>query len=451
MTDSDIASFASALDERVAEITERCSQCGKCFEACPMTAPAGIAEADPREVLGGVIDLLKGGDGNATARRWAEVCTNSGFCIPACDDGVNARFMMGMTKLAAKRREHDSETLERKATASFRAMTRGVRMLSRLQLPPETLARVNPRPSRTAPETPPEVVFYTGCNILKTPHIALLCLDILDRLGVSYEVKGGTSTCCGIFQFNAGDAETSGRVAFNSIDQLASAGAAEVLSWCPSCQTQMSEITLPAFQRVRKASPFELTPFLVYLARNVDRLRPLMTHRVEKRVALNERPAVPAAMTAAKTLLAAIPGLEFVELDVRRIGNMSNYLSVLPNFKTELRAEEFQAASAAGVTTLATVYHACHRELCHYDKDVSFEIVNFMELLGESMGLHSPDIYKRLKIMQDVDAVIADADDLVTRHGLDLEDLRAVLYVDMLGGPPPAATATSGSRSRPSA
>ncbi len=449
MTDADIATFASALDERVVEITERCTQCGKCFEACPMTEPVGIADADPGAVLGGVIDLLKGGEGNATARRWADVCTRSGFCIPACDDGVNARFMMGMTKLAMKRRDHDNETLARAATDSFRAMTRGVRMLSRLQMPPETLSRVNPRPSRKPPTTAPDVVFYTGCNILRTPHIALLCLDILDRLGVSYEVKGGTSTCCGIFQFNAGDADASGRVAFNSIDQLASAGTAEVLAWCPSCQTQMSEITLPAFQRLREQTPFELTPFLVFLARNLDRLRPLMTHRVEKRVALNERPAVPEAMAAVKTILAAIPGLEFVDLDVRRIGNMSNYLSVLPAFKTELRAAEFKAASEAGVTTLATVYHACHRELCHYEKDVSFEIVNFMELLGESMGLQSPDIYKRLKIMQDVDAMITDASDLVARHDLDLEDLRAVLYADMLGAATPAAS--SDSRSRPSA
>ena len=72
-----------------------------------------------------------------------------------------------------------------------------VRMLSRLQMPPEVLARVNPKPQRAPAAGPPDVVFYTGCNVLKTPHIALLCLDVLDLLDVDYRVMGGTSTCCG--------------------------------------------------------------------------------------------------------------------------------------------------------------------------------------------------------------------------------------------------------------
>ena len=46
-------------------------------------------------------------------------------------------------------------------------MSRGVRILSRLQLPPETLDRVRGQPA-TLRQSPPDVVFYTGCNILKT-------------------------------------------------------------------------------------------------------------------------------------------------------------------------------------------------------------------------------------------------------------------------------------------
>ena len=50
-------------------------------------------------------------------------------------------------------------------------------------------------------------MFYTGCNVLKTPHIALLALDIMDALGISYQVMGGPSHCCGILQLKSGDAE----------------------------------------------------------------------------------------------------------------------------------------------------------------------------------------------------------------------------------------------------
>ncbi len=60
-------------------------------------------------------------------------------------------------------------------------------------------------------------MFYTGCNVLKTPHIALLCLDIRDALGVRYKVMGGPSHCCGVIQLRTGDTDTSSRFAGNTI------------------------------------------------------------------------------------------------------------------------------------------------------------------------------------------------------------------------------------------
>ncbi len=429
--------FIEALDARVAEIVDACTKCGKCVEACPMIEPAGIEAGDPSAVAGGVIDLLGGGPGTEAAERWANVCTGSGYCIPACEYGINPRFMVKMAKVAAERRNQPEPVLQKRATETFRTMTRGVRMLSRLQMEPEILARINPKPTgRAAPERPPEVVFYTGCNILKTPHIALLCLDVLDAIDAPYEVRGGTSTCCGVFQFNASDTDASGRMAYNTIEQLASAGTAEVLSWCPSCQVQVGEIVLPSYQLSTGETPFELTPYLVYLERRLDDLKPLMVHPVNKRVALNERPVLPGVVQAVRRLLEAIPGIEFVDLEVPRVGTMSNILSVLPDFKQELREKEFAAAAEAGVDTLATIFHACHREICHFETGLSFEIVNFMELLGESMGIASDDLYKRLKIMQDVDAVIADCKDMVDLHRLDLDQLRDSLLLDMLSAQP---------------
>jgi heterodisulfide reductase subunit D len=59
--------------------------------------------------------------------------------------------------------------------------------------------------------------------------------------------------------------------------------------------------------------------------------------------------------------------------------------------------------------------------------------VNFMELVGESMGLTRPDLFKRLKLMQDVDAVLADATPLLQATQVDLDEARAVVLTDMLG------------------
>jgi heterodisulfide reductase subunit D len=95
-----------------------------------------------------------------------------------------------------------------------------------------------------------------------------------------------------------------------------------------------------------------------------------------------------------------------------------------------------RAAADAGVTTLAGIYHACHRELCSHERDWPFEVVNFLELVGESMGLERPDLFKRLKIMQDVDAILLDAAPLIETNGLDLDEARDVVLRDMLGEQP---------------
>jgi hypothetical protein len=403
-----------------------------------MVEPAGI-DLGPEAVhapavVDGILDLLSGGEGTPEAERWAQVCTNSGKCIPACDYGINPRFMVNMARIAAKTKAGDAAA-RRAAQQYFSSMGRSLKVLSRLQLPPEVLARVSPHlRAANEYEAVPDIVFYTGCNVIKTPHIALLVLEVLDALHVSYEVMGGTAACCGIQQFKRGDAKTAGRVSYNTIERLARPGASRVVAWCPSCQIQIGEVALPAYQESFGTMPFDINPIAEFFAERLDDLRALFVHPVRKRVALQERSALPKVMAAVKQVLRAIPELEVVELDVPIVSTQANHLSVLPKFKAELREREFAAAAEAGVTTFASIFHACHRELVQYQPQVSFELINFMELVGESMGIRIPDLYKRLRLIGDIDTIVTDTADLIAAHRLDLDTVRDVLAQEMAGG-----------------
>jgi len=436
MATSGGALFLDAVRKRIDDTLDACTRCGKCVEACPMVAPAGLDPANAKSIATGALDLLAGGPGTPDAERWAAVCTNSGNCIPACRDGVDPRFMVNMVRVASKAKL-GTDAVRRSAHQYFSTMNRGTRMISRLQLSPQVLERLSP-PLRDAGQygRAPDIVFYTGCNIIKTPHIALLVLEVLDALGVTYEVMGGVATCCGIQQFKQGDAKTAGRVGYNTIDRLARPGAARVISWCPSCQIQIGEVALPAYKESFGATPFDLNPIAEFLAERLDDLRPLFVHPVNKRVALQERAALPGVMAAVKRVLGAIPGLEVVELDVPVVSTQASHLSVLPKFKAELREREFHAAAAAGVTTFASIFHGCHRELVKFQPNVEFELINFMELIGEAMGKHIPDLYKRLQLLGDIDAIIAQSADLIAMHGMDLDEVRDAIAQDMFGAKP---------------
>jgi len=52
------------------------------------------------------------------------------------------------------------------------------------------------------------------------------------------------------------------------------------------------------------------------------------------------------------------------------------------------------------------------------------------------MGLHHDDHFKRLKIMQDADAIVADCKDMLAARGLDPAMARAVVVKAMLAEQP---------------
>ena len=419
--------FETALAARVDAMTDACTRCGKCVEVCPVTGP-GRVDAAPRSVIDGIIEILRTGEGPQPARNWANACLLSGECIQACDYGVNPRFLLGMARLAMTRRKEEPTQQRRQGVEGFRKVARDVTHISRLQLDETLLARLGQKADHHS-ETPdaPDFVFYTGCNVLKTPHIALLALDIMDTLGISYQVMGGPTHCCGIVQMRSGDVATSGRFAESTMDKLARSKSGQVISWCPSCHVQFTETTLPTIEKTRGARPFEMTPFMLFLRGQLDRLRPHLRERVEMRVALHRHPGIRGVVEAAEDILRAVPGIELVDLGQPAVGLMSNYFRALPAYRRELQKNELDAAEMAQIDALVAVYHADHRELCAHERDYPFRVMNILEIVGESMGLHHEDHFKRLKMLQDIDAIAADCSDLISRHGLDPETTRQAI------------------------
>jgi len=183
--------FETALAARTSEMLDACTQCGKCVEICPVTGPAGIGDATPKAVIAGVLDIVRFGDGSAAAKAWAKGCALTGDCIAACPEGVNPRFLLAMARVKMARQTAEPREQRKKGVENFRMVADGTNVLVRMQLSANELTRLGQKAtarlesgSTVKPGERPDFVFYTGCNVLKTPHIALLALDVMDALGV---------------------------------------------------------------------------------------------------------------------------------------------------------------------------------------------------------------------------------------------------------------------------
>src|ERR1700692_1601839 len=227
-------SFETALGEHVDDMLDACTRCGKCVEVCPSVTPAGISATKSEDIISGIIDIVRTGEGPEASRQWAASCMLSGECIKACDEGVNPRFLLAMARVAIAKAENELPERRRQGVEKYRDLGRDVSVLSRLQLDGEVLERLGQKSASVAtPTEMPDFVFYTGCNVLKTPHIALLALDIMDTIGISYQVMGGPSHCCGVMQLRPGDVEMTGRVGESAIEKLSQSKSGQVISWCP--------------------------------------------------------------------------------------------------------------------------------------------------------------------------------------------------------------------------
>ncbi len=85
------------------QILSKCTQCGRCFEVCPMV-PYGehdLAKQAPRGVVSSVLDILRDQPGSAAALEWVKICTKSGECDAHCPEAISPKMMLRLARIIA--------------------------------------------------------------------------------------------------------------------------------------------------------------------------------------------------------------------------------------------------------------------------------------------------------------------------------------------------------------
>ncbi len=413
-----MSAYADRLEALAADAADRCTGCGKCFEACPTAREIGLDAGEAKARVGELSALtLNGGPAAEGLQKWLNACDGSARCSAACPEDINVRQWVTIAKMKALDAARPREVGAANAAGRFRHMAQAVRLLASMQLPSETLKKIlQPAERRTA-----EILFYTGCNVLRTPHIVLNVMDILDALELDFDVVGGTSHCCGVYQFQEADLPTYERMGHRTFQRFGQSGASKVLTWCPTCTKNFDEL-----EKDVEEPFFDLGHVSEFLAANLKALKARFVDQPKRRVVIHEHLGIGATVDSIRKLLSAVPNLELVEL-VQDSGFSYACGGQAAKFKDRERAIHrglAEGAVAAGADTIVTMYHSCHRALAGAEAVYpSLRVVNFTDILAEALGRGGhPDYYRLYKAGGSMDEAVAAARQFLSSNGVRVDE-----------------------------
>ena len=366
--------------------------------------------------MGELLTLTQGGGVAADGlQKWLNACDGSARCTDACPEGINVRQWVTIAKLKALNVARAPEVGAANAANRFRHMAQAVRLLASMQLPSETLKKIlEPAERRTA-----EVLFYTGCNVLRTPHIVLNVMDILDAMQLDFDVVGGTAHCCGVYQFQEADLPTYERMGHRTFQRLGQSGTSKVLTWCPTCTKNFDEL-----EKDVEEPFFDLGHVSEFLAENLGALKARFIDQPKRRVVIHEHLGIGATVDSIRRLLGAVPNLEIVDL-VQDSGFSYACGGQAAKFKDRERAIHralAEGAVAAGADTIVTMYHSCHRALAGAEAAYPLRVVNFTDVIAEALGRGGhPDYYRLYKTGGAMDEAVAAARQFLASNGVRID------------------------------
>jgi len=422
--------FLAYSEQYAKDTSAACTNCGKCAAVCPVVRESPLAEIASEKLTQGLIELSVSGTTHSGTHEWLNICNSSGLCNDVCPEGLNIRSWITSLKTLESVRNIPEKERKKSAGEKFRALSQAVRLLASMQLPPELIHKIHDTGER--PEV--DVVFYTGCNVLRTPHIVMNAMGILDRIGIEYDVMGGASHCCGVTQHRSGDVRSYERVAGRTSAAFTASKAKDVIAWCPTCLIQFNE----------NWSNFENPDYSVshitrFLHKHLDRLSQAFVEKPKRRIVIQEHVGIQDVVEHVNGILGAIPFIEIVQVPQNRqfgyvCGGMvpQHHQTQENNYKLLL-----DGAQKAGVDYVVTVYHSCQRALSGASVSYPFKVVNFTDILAYALELPAyVDVYGELAKVENLEAVIGSVHSFLKINGVQLTHDQIELIAQQMFGEP---------------
>ena len=348
-----------------------CVSCGLCLPHCPTFRVTGEEALSPRGRIAAMRSVhLDGAEPTDEFVHFMETCVQCRGCEPACPSGVPfGRLMEGTrTTLAAQHRIAPWwQRLGFSMLGRHRLLLAGSTLLAlaqRAHLVPRRLGLAELPIRRGAPltTTGDDVWLFTGCVMdawMRDTHHATA--EVLERIGVGFEVPPAGGACCGALHIHAGLTSEARRLALRVIDALP--GDAPILVNSAGCGAALKDyghlLGTPAARRFanRVQDIHEFIAPRVADLRPVRRLAPMI---VQDPCHLRH---VQRAAGPVRTVLGAVGDVIELDDDGLCCGAGGAYSALQPELAAQIRDRKLAAIERAGGGVVASANPGCEMHL----------------------------------------------------------------------------------------
>lgn len=245
------------------------------------------------------------------------------------------------------------------------------------------------------------LLFFPGCLAShRFKEKTNILVRLLQTAGYDLDFLGDDQMCCGAPYWITGQVENTEQWARDYLKKLQERAVKEIITPCPSCFRAFDE-EYPKILNLDEF-PIQVRHTSQVLEEIVEKKKLKFTIPLNKRVTYHDPCEIGryrGIYEPARKILAALPGVEFVEMSRNReeafcCGGGGGVKIMYEDYSNRVAKERIQDFIETGAEILTTICPACEMNLTHgtYAADVEARVLDIAELMAVAGGIEDPVI-----------------------------------------------------------
>lgn len=237
-----------------------------------------------------------------------------------------------------------------------------------------------------------EVAYFAGCYAsYRNPKLAKATVAVLRAGGIDVAYLGEDEWCCGVPQLGDGNLELAEQIILHNIETLKAAGVKKIITSCAGCFHALKS----EYPEIAGEMPFEVVHSSQVIAELLAEGKLTLSEEVPGKVTYHDPCHLgrhEGVYDAPRAILAAIPGLEVVEMPRTKAkswccGGGSIVSNVNPDLTAKISAGRVQEAKETGAGMIVTACPSCESILTTAGRKEKMKVDDINILVAKAAGL----------------------------------------------------------------